>query len=61
MNAKTYRKNREQLGTQSEVARLLGVTRETINRRESGQNVITKEAGIAIAALNQENTQSRKS
>ena len=51
MNAKTYRKNREQLGTQSEAALLLGVTRETINRRESGQNVITKEAGIAIAAL----------
>ena len=51
MNAETYKATRESLGTQAEVAAWLGVARETVARRETGADRITKEAALAIEAL----------
>lgn len=51
MTGAEYKAHREKLGlTQAELAAYLGVTRETINRRESGGN-ITGEAALALRAL----------
>jgi len=45
-------KQREKLGlTQAGLAALLEVTRETVNRRESGEQPITHEAALAIRSL----------
>jgi len=51
MNPKTYKATRESLGTQAEVAAFLGVARETIARRETGTDRITREAALALEAL----------
>ena len=52
MSPAQYKAKREQLGlTQAGLASLLGVTRETVNRRESGEQPITHEAALAIGAL----------
>lgn len=52
MSPAQYKAKREQLGlTQAGLASLLGVTRETINRRESGEQPITHEAALAISSL----------
>jgi|DEB0MinimDraft_6_1074348.scaffolds.fasta_scaffold114338_1 DNA-binding XRE family transcriptional regulator len=51
MNPETYKKTRESLGTQAEVARMLETARETIARRETGKDRITREAALAIEAL----------
>jgi len=49
-----YRSIRAALGlTQAEIAKELGVSRETINRRESGEQPITKEAGMSLHLLSQ--------
>ena len=37
--------------TQAELACILGVTRATINRRETGQVAITEEAAIALKSV----------
>ena len=50
MNAELYKARREQSGTQSGVAALLGVTRQVVSRRESGA-MITQEAWLALNAL----------
>lgn len=39
------------MGTQEQVAEMLGVARETIARRETGKDRITREAGLALIAL----------
>jgi len=52
MDATEYRKLRDKLGlTQAGLAARLGVTRETITRRETGAATITEEAALAIRAL----------
>ena len=52
MSPAQYKAKREQLGlTQAGLASLLGVTRETVNRRESGEQPLTHEAELAIGAL----------
>jgi transcriptional regulator with XRE-family HTH domain len=49
--AQAYRVQREQVGSQGEVAELLGITRETLNRREKGKAPISGEAILAMHAL----------
>lgn len=51
MNPDQYALIRKTMGTQEQVAGMLGVARETIARREIGKDRITKEAGLAIIAL----------
>lgn len=51
MTAEEYKAEREKRGTQAEIAAQLGVARNTIIRRESGDMVITQEAALAIQAL----------
>lgn len=52
MDATEYRKLRDKLGlTQAGLAARLGVTRETITRRETGAATITEEAALAIRSL----------
>ena len=51
MTPTQYKKARQSIGTQSAVAELLGTARETVVRRENGQQEITKEAALAMRAL----------
>ena len=52
MTPAAYKQERQRRGlTQAALARLLGVTRETVNRRESGRDRITAEAALAIRGL----------
>lgn len=46
-----YKTEREMRGTQEEVAALLGVSRVTIARRETGTRPVIREAWIALLAL----------
>lgn len=54
MTSAQYKTLRQRLGTQSEVARRLGVARSTVARRETGAMLITPEAALAIMALGTE-------
>jgi DNA-binding XRE family transcriptional regulator len=55
MTSDEYKKLRDQLGlTQAGLAALLGVTRETVARRETGA-AITEEAALAIRSLSASN------
>ena len=51
MNAVQYKALRETLGTQLEVAELLGIARETVARRELETLPITTEAELALRYL----------
>ena len=51
MTATEYKATRERLGTQAEVAALLGVNRVTVAKRENGTMTITNEAVLAIQSL----------
>lgn len=51
MTPAEYKATRERLGTQAEVARLLGVNRVTVAKRENGTMTITNEAVLAIRSL----------
>lgn len=51
MTANLYKKKREKIASQQVVADLLGVARETIARRETGAQRITKEAELALIEL----------
>jgi DNA-binding transcriptional regulator YiaG len=51
MTPAEYKKARQERGTQQGVAALLGVDYHTIQRRESGQIKITKEAKIALLSI----------
>lgn len=46
-----YRALRKAMGTQAEVAAMLEAARETIARRETGKDRITREAALALEAL----------
>lgn len=51
MQPEQYKATRERLGTQAEVARILGVNRVTVAKRETGKMKITWEAYLAIRAI----------
>jgi DNA-binding XRE family transcriptional regulator len=51
MTAPEYKAAREHLGTQAEVALMLGVNRVTVAKREGGTMTITNEAVLAIQSL----------
>ena len=54
MNATDYKAKRIALGyTQAALAEALGISRETVTRREAGdpRNPISQEAALSIAAL----------
>lgn len=51
MTAANYKAERERRGTQEEVAALLGVSRVTIARRETGARPVIREAWLALLAL----------
>lgn len=52
MTPDEYKATREKLGlTQSGLAARLGVTRKTINARETGKTSITAEAAMAIKSI----------
>ena len=55
-----YKTERQKRGTQQGVAALLGVDYHTIQRRESGEIKITREAEIALLSLRKKRV-SRKS
>lgn len=46
-----YRALRKIIGTQAEVAAMLETARETIARRETGKDRITREAALALYGL----------
>jgi transcriptional regulator with XRE-family HTH domain len=46
-----YKAERERRGTQEDVAALLGVSRVTIARRETGTRPVIREAWLALLAL----------
>lgn len=51
MTKEQYRRTRQLVGTQKEVADLLGVSRTTVVKRESGAWGISVEAGLALLAV----------
>lgn len=51
MNPTDYKAQRELRGTQAAVAALLVVNRVSIARRETGEQVITREAWLALLSL----------
>lgn len=52
MTGTEYKELRESIGNQEAVAKLLGIRRETISRREAAaSNPITIEAGLALKWL----------
>jgi DNA-binding transcriptional regulator YiaG len=51
MTAAEYKKIRESLGDQVRVAELLGVTKNTVSRRETGESPVDREAELAIRCL----------
>ena len=51
MSPADYKTTREHLGTQAEVAAMLGVNRVTVAKRENGTMTITNEAVLAIQSL----------
>ena len=51
MTADDYKTERNRRGTQEEVAALLGVSRVTIARRETGTRPVMSEAWLALLAL----------
>ncbi len=58
MTAAEYKATRERLGTQAEVAAMLGVNRVTVAKRESG--TITREAAMALELLALRTTPKRR-
>ena len=51
MSSTEYKSTRERIGTQAEVAAMLGVNRVTVAKRENGTMTITNEAVLAIQSL----------
>ena len=51
MNPEEYKATRERIGTQAEVAAMLGVNRVTVAKRENGTMTLTNEAVLAIQSL----------
>jgi len=49
--AASYKAARQAIGTQTAVAKLLGVARSTVARREAGTMPVTREAMLAMTYL----------
>lgn len=60
MTPAEYKAARQERGTQQGVAALLGVRLSTIQRRESGEIKITREAEIALLALRKQKRAPRR-
>lgn len=60
MTAARYKTMRLLLGTQGEVAAMLGLHRVTIAKREAGAIPITTEAALAILALRSQAAERKK-
>jgi len=59
MTAQDYKAEREKRGTQASVSALLGVSRVSIARRETGEQPISREAELAILSLPKKRKKSR--
>lgn len=57
MTPATYRKHRRILGSRAKAAKILGVSRETIRRRETGVTPVSTEAAAAMVALTESKPQ----
>ena len=53
MTPDRYKSERERRGTQTSVSALLGVNRVTVAKRETGSQIITREAWLALLSLPQ--------
>jgi transcriptional regulator with XRE-family HTH domain len=52
MSPAEYKKERQRRGlTQSALAALLGIARETVSRREKGRDTIAQEAALALRSI----------
>lgn len=51
MSPADYQRERKLRGTQAEVAAALDIQRETLSRRETGDQPISREAELALSAL----------
>lgn len=51
MTARQYRAERLKRGSQSQVAKLLGIDPQTISRRERGELPINREAELALLKI----------
>lgn len=51
MTSEEYKSERELRGTQESVSAQLGVSRITVAKRETGSQVITREAELALLSL----------
>lgn len=60
MTATDYKAERERRGTQEEVAVLLGVSRVTIARRETGTRPVIREAWLSLLALPEKRKRSKR-
>lgn len=60
MTASEYKSERERRGTQEDVAVLLGVSRVTIARRETGTRPVSREAWLALLALPKKRKRSKR-
>ncbi len=60
MTASDYKAERERRGTQEKVAALLGVSRVTIARRETGTRPVIREAWLALLALPKKKARSKR-
>jgi transcriptional regulator with XRE-family HTH domain len=59
MTAAEYKAERESRGTQEGVAALLGISRVSVARRETGEQPISREAELAILSLPKKRKKSR--
>ena len=61
MTPDDYRKSRLKLGlTQTALAELVGVWRETISKREAGTLPISRESELALEALEKQTTRKQR-
>ena len=61
MTATQYKAERELRGTQGEVSAMLGVSRVTIARRETGARPVIQEAWLALLALPKKKKHNKRS
>jgi DNA-binding XRE family transcriptional regulator len=57
MTPARYKSARKLLGTQASVAKLLGVSRVSVARRETGKRPVSREAWLALRALGKKSGQ----
>jgi DNA-binding XRE family transcriptional regulator len=61
VTATQYKTERELRGTQGEVSAMLGVSRVTIARRETGARPVIQEAWLALLALPKKKKHNKRS